>query len=382
MSLVAGIALAVAMTSAEAKHGDVFSPYAFAGYTYDDNLLRLPDGVSAPAGDGTPRRGDQVLHYGAGLILDKPISRQRFYANLAYRQDEYNHFSQLDLGAPAVDAYWAWQVGNLWSGTLGYERTRALSSFDDLLVPQKNIRTQQRYYFRPRYELAASLRVKGALEYHELDNDRFVDANREDTAYELGIERVAAELGTLGLFVRHVDGDYPERAAAPLLSGTGFEQTDFDLRFDWRITGASRLVGRAGYTDRDAPGESFGGITGRMLWDWVPTGKTTVAVVVRREFEYPEDRLGNGALVQAVSVEPKWNATAKISFGAFAEYRERDRALSPIDERYRLLGLSATYAPNDNLQLSLSYLRDRRRTDLPVLDYDANVLSGSAQISF
>lgn len=375
-------ALLLVASIAAAKPGDEFTPYAFLGYTYDDNLLRLPDGASAPADDGTVRRGDQILRYGAGIIVDKPVSRQRIYANLAYYQNDYNHFNQLDFGAPAIDTYWAWQVGNLWSGRLGYDRDRALSNFADQLQPQKNIRTQERHYFRPQYELSANLRVKGALEYYTLGNSAFVRSNREDTIYDLGVERISPQLNSFGFFVRFTDVEYPDRPDIPGIGPSSFDQTDFDLRVDWRATGASRLAGRVGYTEREFPGSNFGGVTGRMVWDWVPTGKTSISFVARRQFEYLEDALGNGALVQGVSVEPRWNMTPKISLSAFAEYRERDRDLSPIDERYRVLELSANYAPVDNLQFSVSYRRDRRRTDFQVLDYDANVVSGSAQLTF
>ncbi len=374
--------LALAATPAAAKPGDELTPYAFLGYTYDDNLLRLPDGFSAPAADGTVRRGDQILRYGAGIVLDKSISRQRVYANLAYYRNDYNHFNQLDFSAPDIDTYWAWQAGNLWSGRLGYDRERSLSNFADQLIPRKNIRTQERYYLRPQYELGASLRVRGALEYYTLDNSEFVLSNREDTIYDLGIERISPQLNTVGFFVRYTDGSYPDRPDVPGVSSSSYDQTDFDLRVDWKVTGASRLAGRVGYTNREFPGDNFGGVTGRMVWDWVPTGKTSISFVARRQFEYPEDLLGNGALVQGVSVEPRWDMTPKISFGLFAEYYERDRDLSPIDERYRNLGLSARYAPIDNVQFSLSYRHDRRRTDIQLRDYDANVVSGTAQISF
>lgn len=376
------LALALAASGAGAKPGDELTPYAFLGYTYDDNLLRLPDGQSQLASDGTVRRGDQILRYGAGVVLDKPVSRQRIYANVAYYQNDYNHFDQLDFNGPVIDAYWAWQVGNLWSGKLGYDRDRALSNFADQLNPQKNIRTQERWYFRPQYELGASLRLRGALEFYALDNSVFTNSNREDTIYDLGIERISPQLNTVGFFVRYTDGEYTDRVPVPGVRETSFDQTDFDLRVDWKVTGASRLAGRVGYTNRQFPGDNFGGVTGRMTWDWAPTGKTSIVFVARRQFEYPEDVLGNGALVQGVSVAPRWNATPKISFGAFAEYWERDRDLSPIDERYRVLGLSASYAPIDNLQLSLSLRRDRRRTDFQFLDYDANVVSASAQVSF
>jgi exopolysaccharide biosynthesis operon protein EpsL len=375
-------ALVMAAAPVAAKPGDELTPYAFTSYTYEDNLLRLPDGVSAPAEDGTVRRGDQIWRYGAGIVIDKPISRQRIYANLAYYRNDYNHFNQLDFSGPAIDTYWAWQVGNLWSGRLGYERDRSLSSFSDQVRPQKNIRTQERYYFRPRYELAASLRLRGALEFYRLDNSDFTNSNREDTIYELGIDRVSPQLNSMGVFVRYTDGEYPDRVPIPGVRETTYEQTDVGLAVDWKVTGASRLAGRVGYTDRQFPSESFNGVTGRMVWDWVPTGKTSISFVARRQFEFPEDVLGNAALVQAVSVEPRWNVTPKIALGAFAEYRERDRDLSPIDERYRVLGVTATYAPLDNLQLSVSVRRDQRRTDFPTFDYDANVYSGSAQISF
>jgi exopolysaccharide biosynthesis operon protein EpsL len=384
VALIASAALLLlAVAPAAAQPGDDLTPYAFLGLTYDDNVLRLPDGVSVPTGGGGgERRGDYILRYGAGLIVDKPISRQRFYLNAGVYRNDYKYFNTLDYTGPSVDTYWDWEVGNLWSGKLGYNYSRALSNFSDQLRPQKNIRTPQEFYFRPQYQLSADLRLRAGIDYYTLDNSDFTRSNRNQWAYDLGIERVSPQLNTLGFFIRYTDGEFPDRVAIPGTSDQNFTQTDYDLRLDWKVTGASRLAGRVGYTERTFPGNTYSGVTGRMTWDWVATGKTSIKFLASRLIEYPEDQLGTAALVESYSVTPSWNVTPKITLGAFAQYQTRDRELGLLDETYKTLGVNASYAPMDNLQLTISYRNQRRTTDFAQFDYTDNTVSGSAQIAF
>ena len=88
LAALIGAALA---SPAQAVISDTIHPFVSATYSYEDNLLRLPDGVV-----GLQGRSDTLTELQAGLLFERPIGRQRLTAQAKVSRVSFDHYDQLN----------------------------------------------------------------------------------------------------------------------------------------------------------------------------------------------------------------------------------------------------------------------------------------------
>ena len=83
-----------------------------AGHTlsHDDNLFRLPDGVSPQAALGRPTASETVGISTLGASYARDFSLQRLEVDVSLVDYRYRNFSRLDLLATNYDLTWRWAV--------------------------------------------------------------------------------------------------------------------------------------------------------------------------------------------------------------------------------------------------------------------------------
>ena len=137
----------------------------------------------------------------------------------------------------------------------------------------------------------------------------------------------------------------------------------------------------------------FRGPTARLVYDWTPTGKTTVSLVLRRDIgPEPQDNL-NASFVatSAASIAAVSAVSPKISVRGFAEWRKRelggdaivsDSALrNPTYTHYYTL--TGTWTPERSLLFSINLGHETRTGNNPGYpNYDDDIVSANVQFSF
>lgn len=389
----AAVALLAWSWTASGADGDAIRIAVSQDVLRDANLFRVADG-ERPVIDGVRRpRGDTLSVTNVAAIFDHTYSRQRLGAELALSRNDYLEFDHLDFTARNLAANWQWVLGNQWSGTIGGEQSERLRSFSDRGSTVRSINTFRRYRADARLLLHPQWSVGAG--WARIDS-RFDDALSASAAY---IEDAVEALGqyrspagsTLALVARTADGRYPERAES-LTAVTRYVQRDLLLRADWTVTGHSRLNGQAGYTWREYPrlGEkNFNGFTGRLTYDWAPTGKFGVGVTARREMGAREDVADNFVVTRAVSLDPLWRATDKLRVRGRLEWLRRDyggdpfsRAAPERDDRTRNASVTLEWQAQRDVTLQIGGRTERRSDSDAAPGYRSNLVFAGAKIAF
>jgi len=384
--------LAVAFVPAWADEADAINFGVSQTVTRDSNLYRLADGVEPAGGE----RGDTVSVTGVTAAFDRVFSRQRLQADLGVKHSAYAVHDNLDYSAPSLRLAWDWQLGNHWSGVFSHGYTEAMSSFDDTAGTSQTISRYVRttasanYWWHPDWAVGVgAVRVRNrylddASPLSEFDS-RDVDVN---------LTYRPASGNRLVLTARQTDGRYPNR---PEETGSirDYQQRDLRVAGDWRLTGALRLSGYFGFSDRSydlAPNRDFQGYTGRLALHWVPTAKTAVTFSWRREIGAQEDLVANYAVTRVVSIAPVWSISDKLRLGGTIEVRSRDYGgdpelgfdglVSERDDRTTTYGLDLSYQYMRALNFSAGLKKYRRTSVLESREYEAEVFWVSGAFTF
>ncbi|PKO55671.1 MAG: hypothetical protein CVU28_05655, partial [Betaproteobacteria bacterium HGW-Betaproteobacteria-21] len=374
-------ALALAHGAAMADEADALNFTVSQAAYYESNLYKLADGAQAPGG----KRHDRIAITGLGAAFDRVYSRQRLRAALDVKHTSYAIHDYLDYTAPDARLAWDWQVGNHFSGLLSHDYRESLAGFEDVVGVQQTILLYSRtgasanYWWHPNW--AAGLGVSSAQSRYKDDARPTSELDARDLDFNLTYRPASGN--TVVLTLRQTDGRYPGR---PAVAGSirDYQQRDYRLRGEWRLTGATVISGYLGHTGRSyelAPNRDFSGVTGRLALQWVPTAKTSINVSWRRELGADQDLFNNYAVTNAITLAPNWAITEKIRLGATLEYSKRDYGGDPElgfdgtdstgEDRTRRYGLNLQYQPMRALQLIAGVQKERRTSALAAREYEA-----------
>jgi exopolysaccharide biosynthesis operon protein EpsL len=391
------LAVAVACTAhALEEQGDRWSFFVGGGLTYDDNLLRLPNGVQpVEVGVGNRPLGTWIANGFARVLLDVPVSRQRFRLDLTANTYGFDAYSYLNWSGWNGRADWLWEAGNRWKGTASVARVQTLTSFADFRnFRTGNILTVDSVLVDADYWIHPNWRIVGAANYLRGRNNQAVLAFNDIDQYwvEAGVRYVSTAQNWLRPSVRYTHGEYPERPLLTLVSDSSFDQYDIGLDFLWRLSGASELTGRIAYTDRRYPNvaiRNFSGPTGRVNYSWLATGKTGVNLLLLREIGAVDDITATYIVTSSVAVTPYWLVTPKLRLEASYQWTNRDYAGQPVvlgipqrDDVYNFARLGATWTPTRNWSVSLAYQFSDRTSNFPGQQFNDNLGTLTVQLAW
>lgn len=390
------LATTSATAPAHALEGDTWSFSVGSSLNYDDNLLRLDDGVSPEqAGVGDRPRDSLISSATARARLDLPVSRQRLRAGVAANAFRYSDYSYLNWEGVDYNAAWLWEVGNRWKGTLGYDHRELLSGLADFQARTQNLRSIDVTSASADYALGARWHLTGGATLTQIENSASTLASTDVDEYAFGggIKYISRPENTLTLGMRYTQGDYPNRSAPSLVGDTSFDQYDYGVDGTWQLTGLTTLTGRVGYTQRSFPNlavRDFDGVTGRLQLAWQATGKTGVTALARREIGGVEDVTATYIVTTAGRIAPYWLPSAKVRVEASYEALERDYAgdaglmpgvIQRVD-RLQYAGLSLTWLPTRNWQVAMGMLYSTRNSNLPLNDFDDRTVYATVQFGW
>ncbi|MTV40533.1 XrtB/PEP-CTERM-associated polysaccharide biosynthesis outer membrane protein EpsL [Duganella radicis] len=370
----AALALAVSALcgTAQAELSDTIHPYVSAVYSYDDNLLRLPDGVSGGLG-----RGDSITQLQAGLNLERPIGRQKFTADLKVSRVSFKNYDQLNYNGKDFTGEWQWAALRDLSGHIGGSYSETLTPFTDYHSSERNIRTSRRVYADGNWRFAGSWQVHGGFNrykyQYDLSSQRFND--RTEDVSDVGVDYLAASGSRFGLVARHLKGEYPNH---PVLGGVlldnDYQQDELKANVYWILSGVTQVQMLAGWARRDHNqfvGRDSSGANGRITGIWTPTGKLKFTLAGWREFSAVESNLVNASLSRGASLAAVWQATAKLA--ADAQLRRETRDFTKVStvtlpgdasDSGKRASVGLTYTPKPTIQFNLGAFRETRAGSL------------------
>lgn len=386
-------AICLAGGVARAADGDAFRFSLGQSLGYESNLYRLDDGTEPPGG----ARDDTVSVTRLSGMFERTYGRQGLRAGLDLTHTRFAVHDELDHTGPRLRLGWDWGLGKRWSGVLAYEYDEKMADFEGGVGVTRNINRFRRsaasadYWWHPDWATGV-----GVASIESRFKDQAVPESEYDSrATDLNLTFRPASGNRVVLTLRNMDGRYINR---PDEAGSirEYRQQDLLLSGHWLASGAVSVSGYLGQTRRSyqlAPARDFSGTTGRLTINWVPTGKSSVRISLRREVGAETDVVANYAVTKAFSVAPAWAVTDKIRLGADYEYRQRDFGGNPVpgstaagaDEREdqtRVLGLSVSYRPMRALTLGLRLQRQQRDSRIESRQYEADSALLSGEFSF
>lgn len=378
--------------AATAALSDTIHPFVSIGYTYDDNLLRLPEGYTALEGGS-----DRATQSQAGLLIERPFGRQKLTGSAKISRVTFDRFDQLNYNGKDFNGDLAWQLGNRFSGTLGGVYNETLTPFSDVLTNQRNLRTTRRGYVTGAWRFHPSWRVRSSFTRNKYEYELLAQRvnNRSEDIVEVGGDYLASSGSTAGLVARQWKGSYdsPRRFGNVLLVND-FSQRELKANINWMLSGVTRVQVLAGYAKREYDTLSTrdsSGFNGRATVTWAATGKLKFVGEGWREFAAVESLVVSNSLNRGASVAATWDATGKLQ--ATASLRRISRRFELLDDanaefntpdRTRSAQLGLTYAPTLTTQVSLTAFTEKR-TGTPLVgtnDYRAKGVSINASAQF
>ena len=378
---------------AGAAISDTISPFIATTYSYDNNLFRLDDNVSGFDG----QRSDTSRQVQAGFLFNRPIGRQRLTGQVKWSRVYFDHFDQLDYTGKDYLADLEWHIANHLEGHVGGSYSQTLTPFSDLQSTDRNLRTIRREYANGGWRFHPSWRVRGGVSRDQYTYDSLAQkfSNRQEDAVELGLDYLPASESRIGIQLRHLKGEYPNRASLVGFGvDQGYEQDEVKANIYWRMSGITQVQLLGGWVKRKNKifsGRDASGANGRVTVYWAPLGKVRFTGSVWHEFAAVENSLISSSLNNGASLAAAWDISAKVRMDAQLRREKRDFAAAsglvlPIDvkDTTKTASIGLTYAPRPNIQLGISAFRDERK-GAPIVNtstYHANGISFNASAQF
>ncbi len=378
---------------ATAALSDTIFPFLATSYSYDDNLLRLDD--TTPGYNGP--RSDTSRQIQAGFLFNRPIGRQILSGQAKWSRVAFQHFDSLDYNGKDFLADLEWHIANHLQGHLGATYSQTLTPFSDFQSTERNLRVRRREYVDGAWRFHPSWRVRGGLsrERYSYDLPAMRLSNRVEDATEFGVDYLASSGSLIGVQLRHLKGDYPNRANGGQFGvDDGYTQDEVKANIYWRYSEITQVQLLAGWVRRGHTfytGRDSSGTNGRLVVNWAPLGKVRFTGNLWHEFGTVENALISSSLNNGASLAATWDISAKVRMDAQLRREKRDFSAAsglvfPVDvtDTTRTESLGLTYFPQPNIQLGLNAFRDRR-VGAPIINtssYRAKGVSFSASVQF
>jgi exopolysaccharide biosynthesis operon protein EpsL len=390
-----------------ADEQDVFNFSVGAGATFEDNLFRLPDSANTFQSLGKSRRSDRILTTNVGIKIDKPYSLQRFQVDLNVIDNNYDTYSYLDYTAFNYRAAWLWQLTPNIKGTLSADQQQVLNSFsefrdfDNELNRRRSIQTNENRIFDVDATVGGGWHLLGGISELRSRNSVTFDATGDfiQTGANVGLKYVTPSENSITLLQRAYNGDYQGRRADALTQlDSGFKQRETEALLQWRLTGKSLIDAKIGYVDREHDNFSsrdYDGMTGRLAYNWQPTGKLGVITSLSRNIYSFQQAVNSYYVADTFAITPIWQLTPKTSLKMRYDFSRRDYRGTVISipehrkDNVQSFMLSADWQAMRTLTVTGVLRHEKRNSSFNQassfggdLEYDANTATINAQLLF
>jgi exopolysaccharide biosynthesis operon protein EpsL len=398
LSAAGMVLLLCSHTAWAAAFGKLIQPFGSYGFTADDNMLRIRDGMNPAPLLGTSNLFDISHRFTGGVMFEKEVGRQRLNANVNWSHTRFEKFDQMNNNLKNFSGSWHWFLGNRLEGNMGASYVQSLAPF--LFQPGvKNVRTEQTEFFNASWSLHPRWRLNGAYTRNDLNSNspnlRFL--NRTEDRFEGGMDFVTSGKNTIGVLFRGIIGDFPVRvlAADGSLTDNSYHQKEALAKINWAVTAKSNLYGTGGWVERTNASFSardFNGFNARLAYSWQPTDRIGLSLSGWRETAALQMLTASFSLNTGGSFTPHWDITRKVRLQGDFSYQHLKfdnfsiftDSFSPIGTHntFRNATVRLTYTPYPGLQLMASVYHNDLQTNNKLGGFNANGANINLQYTY
>lgn len=389
--LLAGFLLAMPAATLCADETDILNFRVSVASTRDDNLFRVPD-----SGDRKPVT-DTITATTFGIAFDKPVSLQRFNANVSWVDTRYRTNSQLDGGSLHYDGKWLWSLGTRLSGEISADRTVVQNSFSDiqaLPTTARNQRTTENKRVAADYWWHSDWHLVGSVFQQVISNEQVIqsDSDTETNGLGLGLKYTPRSGNSITWQEKRSEGRYTKRVFSETLQlDNAYNQSGHEFLFNWRLGGKSSVNGRFEYLRRKHAhfsSRDYGGWVGQLGYEYSYSDKTTLSASYQRNISASQLTTSSFYLSDGFLLSSQWAATGHVSAAARLGWTLR-RYLGEIvsvatrrEERVASLGFDLSYRPQRFVEMTTGFVAERRNSNDNAFDYMDKKLLLSANVKF
>ncbi|CAH0354680.1 hypothetical protein AQB9606_03886 [Aquabacterium sp. CECT 9606] len=331
------VSLAASLACSVPAHADPLSLKLSETVTYDTNYAR-----------NTSDDAEVVSSTGIALGLNKSYGRQNYSASGKFGIDKHKNFKEQDNNNYELSGGFVSEIASNWAVALNGSTSEKLNSVENNPLNNRLAKNMVRshaagmnlqYGVAGRWSLLGSLGM--ARTSYSLDSyDDY--QNRKQSSGGLRLVYNTSDLLSFGLGVSTANTEYPKQIVAGVPEE--IKQRSLDFTTNWQVTGFSRLDSILSYTKNKYKSDSradFKGFTGRLNWNYKPTGVTTYSLSAARVtnndgsgtglrnnagvYDTIEDYiLGNiryvdttiNSVTTSIDGRMRWTPTAKLGFTA------------------------------------------------------------------
>lgn len=385
-SLLTGAAL-LAMGGAALAEESPYYVGGSLGLYHVSNIYRQPNAANS----------DNVATASLLAGIDQPIGRQRLFGDASVRHSKYRRDSKLDNTGYSLSAGLDWAALDKLSGKLSAKASRNLASYassaEVIGVTEKNIESNRQAELSARYGLAGPFSLNGGLGHQrrEFTVPAYKVLEYRQSQVHAGIGYRPSELLSFGVTGRYTDGDGFTRvvgAIAPLPNG--YKRRDIDLSAVWQASGASTLSGRVSYShvsNDTATISNYSGVTGRLGWQWRPSGKLAFNANLIRDTV--QENLGGIAgfsgetnrVNTVANASVTYQLSTKLIADASASAGRLSRSgIGASSDRSTSASLGLRWLPRRNVEFGCQISQDERDSSIDALNYTAHSYGCTGQL--
>ncbi|MCP4000903.1 MAG: outer membrane beta-barrel protein [Gammaproteobacteria bacterium] len=362
------------------------SPYASVKYQHDSNLFRLPDEI--PPADG---RSDQYSTITGGIDSAFKYSQQELVLKGYMYRNSYNTYDYLDYTGGNGLAQWNWSGGKKLDGTLGYKYDRRMRGFENQIIPNplKNLKTEKTVFASMDFKLLRNwvLNLRGSLAEIDFTTSELLNLDRN--AAGGSIDYVSRSGNQFGFDIEITSGSYNNDSLK------NYNKLEIGPTFDWKMTEKTKLRGQLGYSRRendDINRIDYDGFTADVTLVRKGAKGDKLTAKAWRKLSNLNDEIANFAIVQGVSIEPRWQLSSKIAFGFKMGYEYRDfqgaglipppPGVGSRDDNVYTGNISVDWKLNNIFDLSLGLDAEKRSSNREFRDYDDRIVYAQFSAEF
>ncbi len=392
---------------AESRDPLVF--FASEQLSYDDNLFRLGDSPEQRA-ERPPveHPQDYINRLSAGVRATLQQGRQDLLVTARINDVRFSNNDQLDHTGGAGAVVFNWELGSRWSGRASADYSRALASYTNYRFFERDVVSALSGEFEGRFRLGPHFRLVAAGRATRTDHS---DSKRESGNFlgnsgRAGIEYSPLQGKLFLLEYRYSKGEFPDRIA---VAGSTARERDYEddvlnLRMEYELTSKLRFQGNVGFLERKYPfatdDTGFDGEIWRGTIDWQPRLKLGFELSAWREIKAYIDDESNYFVAKGVSFGPTWKPLTKVELALSYSYEKQNYIGTPKtstdltspeaaliadagrSDDVRVARASASYAPRDYIELTLSWAYQERESNRALHGHDAQVAGMEARVAF
>ena len=386
VALLFVVATSVSMFSAgEAVYAGQMSPYAYAKITNEDNIFRAP----------INEQDDTISHLGAGLNEDFRIKQHSLLLNVLVDSAWYQTFDQLNHTKVDGRGTLLWEASRRWSGDISYGYNRRLSSFDEQLVRQKDMRTMHDIFASGNYKLSTDWQVGGRLDYTDVfyEERNFLDTDVAGGQVEALYRN--ARGSHVGMRLRYTDHNLQDLTFNNSQIDNDFTETTLGGLVHWEKTSKSILDASLGITSvsfNEIDSRDYDGWVGRLTYYWVPTGNTLFDMSAWQEVSTLDREVSGYVLSKGFSFRPVWSVTSKLKLDGLVMYSNDDFrganlleqivTSAPREDDVWTYLLGVAWMPKDHLRVKFDYRHRDRVSSINLRDFTVNQYNAELRIGF